>query len=35
MIKGFNIPNALHHTQKVSIPLALEVFKKFIVFCDV
>ena len=35
MVRGLNILNALYHAQEVSIPVAFEVIKKPILFCDV
>lgn len=34
-VKGINLLNALYHSGEVSIPVAFEVVKKPIVFCDV
>jgi hypothetical protein len=35
MVRGLNILNALYHAQDISIPVAFEVIKKPITFCDV
>jgi hypothetical protein len=35
MVKGINLLNALHHSGEVSVPVAFEVIRKPIQFCDV